>query len=71
MLKIRACVFCNCTDVEPRQVDFPIGNGKVLKIDGAVCAGCGEVYYDMNQLSAIEKMHKSINNEQAADYALQ
>ncbi|MGG1663392.1 hypothetical protein [Brevibacillus sp. NRS-1366] len=59
-MDIKQYVMCGCTNVPPAELDIPVKSQFIIsvKVDGAKCMECGEEYYDMQSLKAIEELEK-------------
>lgn len=65
LLNIKKCVMCNSTNVPSVELDIPLKSKyiKSVKADGARCSQCGEEYYDVQTLKAIEEIEKGLEEK--------
>jgi YgiT-type zinc finger domain-containing protein len=57
MMGIKECVMCHCTYVPHTELEVSINSKHIIsvKVNGAKCSNCGEEYYDLETLKAIEE----------------
>jgi YgiT-type zinc finger domain-containing protein len=63
MFKIEECVMCGCNDVPTTTLNVRVKSDTVksVQVEGARCTNCGEEYYDLKVLKAIEDFEKTLN----------
>jgi hypothetical protein len=61
MMGIKECVMCRCTIVPPTELEVSVNSNLInsVRVGGAKCSNCGEEYYDLEILKAIEEIEKS------------